>query len=43
MPDLPTLTFCQEWPGEPLGQVAVLIWPTGVSQLTSPTSVEPQL
>ena len=41
MPDLPQATFCQEWPGEPEGQVAAVIWAVGVSQLTSPTSVEP--
>ena len=39
----PMDTFCQEWPGLPLAQVAVVNWAVGVSQLTSPTSVEPGL
>ena len=37
----PQETFCQLWPGAPLGQAATWIWAAGHSQLTSPTSVEP--
>ena len=41
MEDRPRDTFCQEWPGEPLAKVTAVNWAVGVSQLTSPTSVEP--
>ena len=32
---------CQLWPGHPFGHAATWICAVGVSQLTSPTSVEP--
>ncbi len=37
----PIETFCQEWPGAPAAKQDVPICAVGVSQLTSPTSVEP--
>ena len=39
--DLPWATTCQECPGVPEAQVAVLTYAVGQTQLTSPTSVEP--
>lgn len=36
-------TFCQLCPGQPFGHAATWICAVGVSQLTSPTSVDPAL
>ena len=38
---LPWVTSCQEWPGVPTAKQAPQAWTVGVSQETSPTSVEP--